>query len=197
MSDRSQDSQKMISPVAEDLTAVMNVAIVVGRSFAELVNATDSRKPGYVPTKPKGAPKKTPVLSSIRQTNTAKEMAIVLTPLISKRFALSNSVTKKLHTQLLLYFKATGIIHNFCLGIMMESSSWALPEYFVTSGQSLEQLIVPVRLLFTKLATYYVQQRHESLHLTTGVLFTDLATWYENYMKKEAKKRPKAILSQE
>ena len=100
MYERSQDSLKTISSLAEDLTVVMNVAIVSERSFAELVNATDARKPGSVPVNPKGAPKKTPDLSPIRQANTAEEMVILLTLLISKWFALSNSVTKKLRTQL-------------------------------------------------------------------------------------------------
>ena len=97
MSDLSQDSSNTKASVAENLTAVMNVAAVTGgRSFADLVKATDVQKLSSVPVKPKGAPKKTPGLSPVRQANTAEEMAILLTPLISKRFALSNSVTKKL-----------------------------------------------------------------------------------------------------
>ena len=67
MSDRSQNSQKMIVSVAEDLTAVMNIAGVGKRSFTELANATDSKKPGSVTAKPKGAPKKNPGLRPVRQ----------------------------------------------------------------------------------------------------------------------------------
>ena len=63
MSDRLQDSSKTIASVTEDLTADMSVAAVSGRLFAKLVNAMDARKPGSVPVKPKGAPKKTPGLS--------------------------------------------------------------------------------------------------------------------------------------
>ena len=71
--------------------------------------------------------------------------------------------------------------------MVTESSSWAVPESFAISNQSLDQLTVPVILLLTKLATYSVQQSQESLHLTTGVLFADLAMWYEKYRKKEVK----------
>ena len=70
--------------------------------------------------------------------------------------------------------------------MMTDFSSWAVPEYFATSRQSLEQLTVPVLLLLTKLFTDTLQLRHERLDLTTGVLLADLATWYANYMKKEA-----------
>ena len=96
MSDRSEDSLKTIASVAEDLTAVMNIAALSGQSFTELVNATDTRKPGYVPVKPKCAPKKTPDLNPVRQANTAEEIAILLTLLTKEQFALSNSFTKKL-----------------------------------------------------------------------------------------------------
>ena len=112
ISDRSQDSSETIASVAEDLAQVMNVSTVSGLSFAELFIATDTRKFSYIPVKPKGAPKKTLGLNPVRQANTAEEMSILLTPLISKRFSLSNTVTKKLLTQLGLYFKATGIIHK-------------------------------------------------------------------------------------
>ena len=100
MSDRSKYSQKTIASIAEEITAVTNVAAVGGRSFSELVNATDLRKSGSVTTKPKGAPNNTPSLSPAYQANTTEEIASLLTPLISKRFELSNSVTKKLRTQL-------------------------------------------------------------------------------------------------
>ena len=177
MSDHLQDSSKMIASVAEDLTVDMNVAAVSGRSFAELINAIDARKSGSVPVKPKGAPKKTPGISPVHQANTAEEIVIFLIPLISERFALSNRITKKLLTQLGMYFKATGIVNESCVGMMTKSSSWAVPESFAISGQSLKQLMVPVLLLLTKLVTYTVQLRHERLHLSTGVLFADLATW--------------------
>ena len=153
MSDRSQDSRKAISSVAEDLTSVTNVAAVGDSSFTELVNAMDSRKPASVTAKSKGTPKKISGLRLVRQANMAKEMTILLTPINSKRFALSNGVTKKLRTQLGLYFKNTGIVNKSFLGMMTESSSWAVPESFDTSGQSLEQLTVPVLLLLTKLST--------------------------------------------
>ena len=65
MSDRSQDSQKMIASVAEDLTVVTNVAVAGGRSFTELTSTTDSRKPAYILAKPKGAPNKTPDLNPV------------------------------------------------------------------------------------------------------------------------------------
>ena len=100
-----------------------NVSAVGRQSFAKLVNATDSRKPGSVPAKPEGVPKKTPSLNPVHQANTAEEMAILITSLISKRFTLSNSVTKKIRIQLGLYFKATGIVNESCLGMMTESSS--------------------------------------------------------------------------
>ena len=168
----------------------MNIAAAGGWSFAELVNATNSRNPASVPVKSKGAPKKTPGLSPVCQANTGKEMAILLKPLISERFALLNSVTKKLRTPLGIYFKATGIGNESCLGMMTESSSWVVLDSFATSGQSLEQLTVPALLLLTKLATYLVQLRQESLHLSTGLFFADLATWYkkihEEGVKKEA-----------
>ena len=69
-----------------------------------------------------------------------------------------------------------------------------MPEFFATSGQSLEQLTVPVLLLLTKLATYTIQLRNEKLHLITGVLFNDITTWYEKHVKKDSKNRPKAIV---
>ena len=97
MSDRWQNSLKTIVSVAKDLTVVMNVAVVDGQSFAKWVNANDARNPGFVPVKPKGWPKNTPVLSPVRQANTSEERAILLTLLMSKRFALLNSATKKLH----------------------------------------------------------------------------------------------------
>ena len=176
MSNLSQDSLNTKASVAEDLIAVVNKATVTaGRSFTDLVKATDP-KLSSIPVKPKGAPKKNPGLSPVHQASTAEEMAILLTPLISERFALLNSITKKLRTQLGLYFKSTGIVNEYCLVIMTESSSWAVPESFATTSQSLEQLTVPMLLLITKLATYTVQLRDKKLHLTTGVLFTDIST---------------------
>ena len=59
MSDCSQDTQTTIESVAKDLTTAMNVAAAGGRSFTELVSATDTRKPTSVLVKSfKGAPKK-------------------------------------------------------------------------------------------------------------------------------------------
>ena len=58
MSDHLQDSQKTIASVAEDITSITNIAAAGEKSFAELVNATDSRKPASVPAKSKCAPKK-------------------------------------------------------------------------------------------------------------------------------------------
>ena len=194
MSDLSQDSSNTKVSVAKNLTAVMNVAAVTGgRSFTDLVKTTDT-KLSSIPVKLKGAPKRSLGLSPVRQANTAEEMAILLTPLISERFALPNSVTKKLCTQLALYFKDMGIVNESCLGIMTDSSSWAVPESLSTTSQSLEHLTVPVLLLLTKLATYTVQLRNEKLHLTMGVLFTDVRTWYNKQLKKEIKKRPKAVI---
>ena len=92
-----------------------------------------------------------------------------------------------------MYFKATGIGDESCIGLMTESSSWEVSESFAADRQSLEQLTVSVLMLLAKLATYSVQLKKESLHLSTGVLLNDLATWYDKYMKKEAKKRPNAI----
>ena len=138
MSDLSQDSSNTNASVAEDLTAVMNkAAVTAGRSFADLVKATDP-KLSSVPVKPKGVPKKTPGLSPVRQASTAEEMAILLTPLISEQFALLNSVTKKLLTQIGLYFKSTGIVNESCLGMMTQSSSWTVPDSFTTTSQPLE-----------------------------------------------------------
>ena len=68
-----------------------------------------------------------PSLSPVHQAKTAKEMAILLTPLISKRFTFSKTVNKKLKVQLVLYFQATGIANDSCIGMMMEYSSWAVP----------------------------------------------------------------------
>ena len=97
MSNRSQDTQNLKASVAENLTKVMDVACAGRRSFAELVGAMDAKKPVHVPVKSvKGVSKQTPGLSPVRQANTAEEMTVLLTPLISERFALSNSVTKKL-----------------------------------------------------------------------------------------------------
>ena len=125
MSDLSQDSSNTKASVAEDFTAIMSVAAVTGgRSFAKLIKATGAKKPRSVPAKPKGVPKKTPGLSPVHQANTAEEMSVLLTPLISKRFVLSNTVTKKLHTQLALYFKVTGIVNKLCFRMVTESSSW-------------------------------------------------------------------------
>ena len=95
MSDRSQDKDYSKTFVAEDLTTVMNVAGVGGRSFAKLVNETNVKNPASVSIKSvKCSSKQTPVLSPVCQVNTAEEMMILLTSLIGKRFTLSNSVTK-------------------------------------------------------------------------------------------------------
>ena len=68
-----QDTQNTIASVAEVLTIFMNVTAVGGRSFAELVSATDTRDPTYVTVKSiKNAPKQTPGLCPVRQANTAK-----------------------------------------------------------------------------------------------------------------------------
>ena len=80
-----------------------------------------------------------------------------------------------------------GIVNESYLGMMTKSSGWEVPEYFITSGQSLEQLMFPVLLILTKLATYIGHLRHERLYLTTQVLFADLDMWYQKYMKKETK----------
>ena len=89
MSDLSQDSSNTKASVAENLTAIMNVAAVTGgRPFADLVKATDAQKLSSIPVKPKGAPKNPPGLSPVYQANTAEEMVILHTLLISKRFAL-------------------------------------------------------------------------------------------------------------
>ena len=73
MSDLSQDLSNTKSSVAEDLTAAMNVvAVTGGRSFAELIKATDAQKQSSVPAKPKGTPNKTPGISPVRQANTAE-----------------------------------------------------------------------------------------------------------------------------
>ena len=126
----------------------------------------------------------TPGLNPVYQANTAEEMAIVLTPLIRKRCNLSKSVTKKLKVQIRLYFQAIGAANKSCLGMVTESSSWAVLESIATDNQSLDQLTVPVLLLLTKLATYSVQLRKESLNLFTGVLFNTMTTWYDKYMKR-------------
>ena len=76
---------------------------------------------------------------------------------------------------------------------MTENSSWATLDLFVTDSQGLEQLTVLVLLILTKLDMYTVRLRNESLHLFSGVLFSDLDTWYNNYQKKESKKRPKVL----
>ena len=80
----------------------------------------------------------TPGLSPVHQANTTKEMEILLTPLISKRFTLLKAVTKKLKMQLGLYFQDTGIASESCIGMMMDYSSWAVPESFATENQALE-----------------------------------------------------------
>ena len=59
MYDCLQDSQKTITSISEYLTSVMSAAVAGKRSFAELVNATDARKPTSVPANSKGDPKKT------------------------------------------------------------------------------------------------------------------------------------------
>ena len=100
---------------------------------------------------------------------------------------------KKLRVQLGLCFKATGIANKYCLEIMTESSRWAVSKSFATDNQYLEQLTVHTLLLLAKLATYSVQLRKESLHLSTGVLFNNLATCYNSYMKKKLKKRHHVI----
>ena len=134
MSDPSQNSQRTIVPVTEDLTSLMNVTAAGGRLFTELVNATASREPAYVPANYKGAPQKNPGINPVHQANTVEEMAILLTPLISEQFALSNSVANKLRTQLGLYIKDTVIMNESCLGMMTESSSWVVQDSFATSG---------------------------------------------------------------
>ena len=69
------------------------------------------------------------------------------------------SVTKKLTVKVGLYFQASEIAYKYCIGMMTESSSYAVPDSFATEIQSLEQLTVPVLLFLTKLATYSVQLR--------------------------------------
>ena len=112
MSDRLQDSQKTIASVVENLTSIMIVARAGGSLFFELVNAIVAKKPTYVPAKYKVAPKKNPSLRPVHQSNPAEEMAVLLMPLISERFVLLNSVTKKPRTQLGIYIKATGIVNK-------------------------------------------------------------------------------------
>ena len=173
----------------------MNVPGVGIRSFAELVNLIDSKKPSSVPIKSaKITSKKTPGLSLVHQSNTAEEMVILLTPLISERFSLSKSITNKIKVQLGIYFQATCIANQSCLGMMIESSSWAVLDSFETETQSLEQVTVLLLLLLTKLAKYSVHLSKEPLHLCTGVIFNNLPTWYDKYMKsslKEAKGPPR------
>ena len=78
----------------------------------------------------------TPGLSPVHQANTAEEMAILLTPLISKRFTLSKTVTKKLK-----------VANDSFLSMMTEYSRWVVPESFAAKNQTLEQLTVPFLLL--------------------------------------------------
>ena len=51
MSEYSQDTSYSKTSVDKDLTKVMNVAGLGDRSFSELVNSTDSKKPSSVPIK--------------------------------------------------------------------------------------------------------------------------------------------------
>ena len=132
-------------------------------------------------------------LSLARQASSAEEMEILLTLLISKRLTLSKSFTKNMKVQLGLYFKAMGIAKETFLGMMTNHSSWAVPESFAAQTEALDQLAVPVLLLLTKLPTYYVYIRNEVLYLCTGVLFNNLTTQYKEYVKKEAKNRPKVV----
>ena len=194
MSNRSQDTASSIFSVAEDLAEAMNVASTIGRSFAKLVKPTEIEKPSFVSGKIANAQSKlTPNLSPVHQANSAEEMAILLSPLISECFTLGKSATKKLRIQLGLYFKSMGITDELCLGMRMDHAIWAVPDLFATDTEALEQLMVPVILLLTKLATYSLQLRKEYLYLCTGVLLADLSTWYDRYVKKEAKKEPNAI----
>ena len=67
MSNCSQDNAYLKISIAEDLTKVMNVVGVGGRSFAELVSSTDSKKSSSVPIKSeKKTSKKIPGLSPVR-----------------------------------------------------------------------------------------------------------------------------------
>ena len=97
MLDRSQDTQNSKASISEDLTTLRNVAGAYRRSSSKLIDVTDAKKLTYVPVKSvKGLSKQVPGIRPVRQANTAEEMAVLLTPLITKRFALSNSITKKL-----------------------------------------------------------------------------------------------------
>ena len=51
MSDRSQDTAYSKTSVVEELTKVMHVAVLGGKSFDELVSSTDTKKLSSVPIK--------------------------------------------------------------------------------------------------------------------------------------------------
>ena len=97
MSDHSQDTVYPNPSVAKDLTKAINLAGISGRLFTELVNLTEAKSPLLVPVKSaKIAPKLTPRLSPVHQANSAKEISILLSPLISERLTLLKLVTKNL-----------------------------------------------------------------------------------------------------
>ena len=174
----------------------MKLASTSCRFFVELINPTETKKSFSISRNTtKAQAKLAPGLSPVRQANSAKEMAILLSPHISERFTLDKLATKKMRSQLVLYFKSTRITDKSYLGMMTDHASWAVPDSFATDTEALEQLTVPVLLLLTKLSTYSIQLRNEPLYLCTGVIFANLSKWYDRYDKKEANKRPKAIIN--
>ena len=95
------------------------------------------------------------------------EMTVLLFTLTSERFTLTKFTTKQLKAQLCVYFNVTGITNDLFLGMLMEHSSWTVPNSLFSDEQSFEQLMVPVSLLFVKIVTYIVLLYKKSLHLST------------------------------
>ena len=99
MSNHFQDTASSIFFIAEDITEAMKVTNAVGRSFAKLVNPTDTKNPSSLSGKTaKTQAKLTPGLSPVHPANSVKDMAILLLPLISKHFTVGKSASKKLRS---------------------------------------------------------------------------------------------------
>ena len=116
-------------------------------------------------------------LSTTRTCTDANSVLAVVAPYFQERFALSDSQTASLRTQLEFYFIQCGITNEEMLSVMTSPDSWPKPQQLAMDASPLNLVTVPVTLLLSQIAKYTGRILHESCYLTTGVTFSSLSGW--------------------